>query len=135
MHGIMQAGMVAVRGEERGHARDHVGWDGSSEGRGERSCTGSCRLGWKKGWERRKVIHGIMQTGMVIVRGEKRCHARDHAVWDGSREERGERSCRGSGMSDVMQGIMQAGMEAATRDAQDHTERSFRGSCRLRLKQ
>ncbi len=48
MHGIMQAGMVVVRGEERGHARDHVVWDGSSEGRGERSYTGSCRMGGAK---------------------------------------------------------------------------------------
>ncbi len=45
MHGIMQAGIGAVREEERCHARDHAGWDRSSEGRGERSCTGSCRLG------------------------------------------------------------------------------------------
>ncbi len=63
MHGIMQAGIEAVRGDERGHARDHAGWigavrgeerghegdhadwDGSSEGRGERSCTVSCMMG------------------------------------------------------------------------------------------
>jgi hypothetical protein len=45
MQGIMQAEMVIVRREERGHARDHAGWDGSSEGKGERPCTGSCRLG------------------------------------------------------------------------------------------
>jgi hypothetical protein len=31
MQGIMQAGIGVVRGEERGHARDHAGWDGSSE--------------------------------------------------------------------------------------------------------
>ncbi len=44
MHGIMQAGMVVVMGEERGHVRDHASWDGRSEGRGERSC----RLGWEQ---------------------------------------------------------------------------------------
>jgi hypothetical protein len=48
MHGIMQAGIGAVREEERGHVGDHVGWDKSSEGRGERSCTGSCRLGYEQ---------------------------------------------------------------------------------------
>jgi hypothetical protein len=44
----MQTGMGAVREEERDHVQDHAGWDGSSEARGERSCTGSCRLGWEQ---------------------------------------------------------------------------------------
>ncbi len=38
MQGIMQAGMGTVREEERGHARDHADWDGSS----------GCRLRWEQ---------------------------------------------------------------------------------------
>jgi hypothetical protein len=61
MHGIMQAGMivVVVREEERGNVQDRAGWDSSSE-------------------------------------GEERLHARNHAGWDRSREGRGVRSCTGS---------------------------------------
>jgi hypothetical protein len=77
MHGIIQAGMVIVRGEERGHVQDHAGWDGNSEGIGERSCTGSCRLGLKQSGESRDVMDGIIQAGMEAVRGEERGHLGD----------------------------------------------------------
>ncbi len=100
MHGIMQAGIGAVRGEERGNARDHAGWDGSREGRGERSCRGSGMSDAMQGIMqagmvivRREVMYSIMQAGMEAVRGEERGHARDHAGWDRSSEGRGERSC------------------------------------------
>ncbi len=44
MQGIMHDGIGAVRGEERGHARYHVGWDGSLEGERREVMQGSCRL-------------------------------------------------------------------------------------------
>ncbi len=65
MYGIMQDGMGAVREEERGHARDHAGWKGSSEERR----TGSYR----------EVLYRIMQAWIEAVRGEEKDHAGYHA--------------------------------------------------------